>query len=516
MADDVAIAALAEAAVHADRGEVGLAVALLSKADILTSHDVNVQHRAGVIYRAVGQPNAALMHFQKALSLFPNFHFTLIELGTTLLELKQIDAARETWEQAINSMPDYPISYLFLSRLELANGKSYAALEVLRRGRNHAQANLDLLSELAEREVYHGDRKAAAEALAHIISAGLATSSIHVRYMTLMCEIGDYVGVVKHRGGVEFEQGTPDCFLADLLSGQSRIALDYNYNALVEGARFRQNSSRWADVGTLRANLKSAIHDRRAFSMIRVGDGEARFLAYLDPEIKMLLSTAEQHAIGQTIWWNWFGAEIREVGAQDIVQLANQLSLSVRNADMIGVTTVARLERDHYHRGYLAYLDCYATTLLNHDPAIMAFDALGNNALHEADPFLAGLLGEQDWIGFICPHPNLAERLARHVGISAHSTTLIPGEMRLPDREGLSRGSDHFPNRFEGILKALTIPYPGAVVLVAAGLLGKIYCNRVKELGGIAIDIGSVADAWAGYETRPGQYLPLADWTLPA
>jgi len=36
-------------------------------------------------------------------------------------------------------------------------------------------------------------------------------------------------------------------------------------------------------------------------------------------------------------------------------------------------------------------------------------------------------------------------------------------------------------------------------VLVA---LGKIYCKWIKESGGIAIDIGSIFDAWAKVESR--------------
>ena len=48
----------------------------------------------------------------------------------------------------------------------------------------------------------------------------------------------------------------------------------------------------------------------------------------------------------------------------------------------------------------------------------------------------------------------------------------------------------------------LEVPYRGAVFLVAGGLLGKIYCHRIRELGGIALDIGALADAWVGINTR--------------
>ena len=43
------------------------------------------------------------------------------------------------------------------------------------------------------------------------------------------------------------------------------------------------------------------------------------------------------------------------------------------------------------------------------------------------------------------------------------------------------------------------VPSPGggALFLVGAGAFGKIYCQWIKERGGIAIDIGSIFDSWA-------------------
>ena len=73
-------------------------------------------------------------------------------------------------------------------------------------------------------------------------------------------------------------------------------------------------------------------------------------------------------------------------------------------------------------------------------------------------------------------------------------------------------------DRYREILRDLVVPEPGAIFLVAAGLLGKVYCARIHELGGIAIDIGSLADGWMGYgrDTRPGQFKGNeADWVLP-
>lgn len=57
----------------------------------------------------------------------------------------------------------------------------------------------------------------------------------------------------------------------------------------------------------------------------------------------------------------------------------------------------------------------------------------------------------------------------------------------------------HYPDRFSEIQKTLKIPYPGALFLVGSGVFGKIYCEWIKQRGGIAIDVGSMFDSWANF-----------------
>jgi hypothetical protein len=38
--------------------------------------------------------------------------------------------------------------------------------------------------------------------------------------------------------------------------------------------------------------------------------------------------------------------------------------------------------------------------------------------------------------------------------------------------------------------------------LVSAGVLGKIYCEQIRKLGGRSFDLGALADAFCGYNTR--------------
>ena len=45
------------------------------------------------------------------------------------------------------------------------------------------------------------------------------------------------------------------------------------------------------------------------------------------------------------------------------------------------------------------------------------------------------------------------------------------------------------------------------LVLVGAGLLGKLLVSEARARGGIALDIGSIFDHWLGFRTR--SYLDL-------
>ncbi len=84
----------------------------------------------------------------------------------------------------------------------------------------------------------------------------------------------------------------------------------------------------------------------------------------------------------------------------------------------------------------------------------------------------------------------------------------------LPEAEKAAQvaADTHLTTRFPALMEReipdLMARAPGLVVLVGAGLLGKLYCARVKALGGIALDVGSMLDVWAGLKTRDNQDFP--------
>jgi hypothetical protein len=213
-----------------------------------------------------------------------------------------------------------------------------------------------------------------------------------------------------------------------------------------------------------------------------------------------------------SVWFNWFAESVEAFDPVDTALLGAELDAAVATADVLGFPSDGLIETDHYHFGFFAVMQ--AKLLAANAPK--ATPALVHNALHQHDRFLGSLLRGLDFLGVVSCHGDLVARLAAVHGIGETQSYVVPGENGRTQLPAAPRVRGHFPEAYRRTLDALTVPAPGAVFLVGAGVLGKIYCARIKALGGIALDIGSLADAWLGFNTRPGQYDHLDDWRLPA
>jgi len=293
-----------------------------------------------------------------------------------------------------------------------------------------------------------------------------------------------------------------DPALLVLLGTNARLALDDDREELLRTARDREASAAWLPREALGGHLAERIRRREPFSWIRVGDGEARFFAYADPGFRRGMSATEADMIGRSLWHVWFGSDLRDVAPHRLDDLLARVRRAIGQADLLGVPSTGRLLHDRDQAGYCGLLERQIHALSSDGRPRHYTDALFNYTLNEIDPFYRELLGGLDWLGIIGPHPDLAERLRDRLGIGEVRSWDIPGEGRLDrEREKGDRGL-HFPHVYDRLLAELTVPRPGAVFLVAGGLLAKVYCDHIRALGGIALDIGAVADAWMGYNTR--------------
>jgi len=239
------------------------------------------------------------------------------------------------------------------------------------------------------------------------------------------------------------------------------------------------------------ADVIANAHKRGySLSLIRLGDGEGRLLGYPDFITKSELDKSLSI---------WFGRT--NFDSISLIKLSSLLRNSVRKADIIGVPRAKQQVMSEY-KSVIFSIRMFNLIDDNH--------ILTDAAIHrymQVSLLYRKILFGIDFCGLITCR-DISDRIKNIFKIKNITEYLIPSEyMYLGNID-----NDHFPERFESLKKQIKVPYPGAIFLVGAGALGKIYCHWIKEAGGIAIDIGSIFDIWAGIKSRPRFCYGLDDY----
>jgi len=248
--------------------------------------------------------------------------------------------------------------------------------------------------------------------------------------------------------------------------------------------------------------ILDAFDNRRPFSLIRLGDGEGHMLPYHE---EIAGSQAADQAATMRSWWGGKPVDPRAIAA-----LTSEFRTALLHADMIGAPSLERLfrgtgkgQRHHYGsggrnaRGLLAVSEWLAST----PPR----QAITSCHVHQALSFWGLwqlLLPRVGAVSLITCRTDLPAQLQRRFDVSVRRVWHTPVESKYAEAAQRTTQAAHYPDVFEQLRIDLTSVEPGEVVLVAAGFLGKIYCQWIRACGGIAIDIGSAADYWCGLETR--------------
>ena len=225
--------------------------------------------------------------------------------------------------------------------------------------------------------------------------------------------------------------------------------------------------------------LLEHIARRSPASIVRFNDGEAKLLGapgyYAHGELTRMLE-------------RWF--RDNRLSLDHLERLRAGLGAAILNADVIGCPDAdwpSEFARANAVLASLAAGRPLATVLVNF-PQVMILDGFLQKTLTGID-FL-GLVTSRDVQGVV-RHMLDPRRIAWH---------RVPEQAMFCYEPHLPR---HYPELFDFLCASIEVPFPGAVFLVGAGPCGKIYCDVIKRHGGIAIDIGSVFDIWAGRLTRP-------------
>jgi hypothetical protein len=172
--------------------------------------------------------------------------------------------------------------------------------------------------------------------------------------------------------------------------------------------------------------------------------------------------------------------------------MADGLRRAVRSADVLGLPTRYQLTRSPRYGMVFAGINQYEL----YSPSQILTDS-GVHFYLQWSRALALLLRGLDFVGVIGCR-NLGPQIAEAFSLGSVRTYLVRGEHLYPG----SVSQPHWPDGFNEVMEQLETVRPGSAFLVGAGVLGKIYCDRIRAKGGVALDIGSILDSWAKIPSR--------------
>lgn len=269
--------------------------------------------------------------------------------------------------------------------------------------------------------------------------------------------------------------------------------------------------------------ISDKLQQHSPFSLIRLGDGEGLLLSISDQSTETDLIYIEEH----------LGTGGLHPDA--LSHLQKRLIESIKGADVIGVRddiVNVNFKPDYFFLPHDEFLERFRLsfrlreverTLDYHGSRRIAFlhKKLGSLDLNERSQYCSAwfhydyhnsgeifkVLKQQQRIGLIsCQFqlPNLLSQLF-DTSVNFHE---IPGMYR--DISG-GKVIPGYIEQLEHILNQQLVEFPGMLVLVGAGIYGKLYCQLIKDQGGIALDLGSLFDAWLGIPSRPTVYQAMYD-----
>lgn len=236
-----------------------------------------------------------------------------------------------------------------------------------------------------------------------------------------------------------------------------------------------------ASTEAVAASIALAIQKRVPFSLVRIGDGDGHVLGFEDETSRDDIDR---------ILRMWFGDN--KISDHDVRHIQGMLREAIADADILGIPN--RPNHEYRWRRVPRLISKYELW----DGRKGLCSANVHIDLHQSDLY-GKVLQDLPWLGLISPR-NVSERVGRHWNIGRVERYDIPEEANYARHP--HRVRRHYPDRFNELMGSIKIPFLGAPFLVGAGVLGKIYCRRIKELGGIAVDIGSVFDCWAYKNSR--------------
>ena len=226
-----------------------------------------------------------------------------------------------------------------------------------------------------------------------------------------------------------------------------------------------------------------ALSSGLPYSLIRLGDGEGRVIAWPNRISNAMLNRHLRY---------WFGRD--DFSDLDRLGLKWGLGRSILEANCVGLPM-------EYHEEINTWWRIPVEWWQENEPEIGVCDHDVNLQMWDR-----GMLDEMWGASY---ERRLGLVTCRDVGPALADFLEIPDDraytVRVPEEGHTGRkGTDHWPDGFQRTVQQIMGlgNLRGELWLVGAGILGKTYCAIIKARGGVALDVGSLFDGWAGVVSR--------------
>lgn len=275
----------------------------------------------------------------------------------------------------------------------------------------------------------------------------------------------------------------------------------------IKSGRFLSEDSEAARIAS--EQIRLSLRKRKPFSLVRVGDGEGRALAVAthgesDPQMQSFQE--------MFIYQNSLPLEPAETAP-----FCNAIRSAVLDADILGFRFGNPDASDHALIG----------AMIDRGEISLAVGVLGAREFLQTQ-LEAGSFGSKILVGKLIYAPLLASlpglmqaseavivvtgrgclkaRFESQLGRRLLAFLQVPIECCHPPGQSSKRVAEieaHYPATYRRVMETLRGDLRGVLVLVGAGLFGKIYCHQAQQSGAVAVDLGSGFDLLAGQRTRP-------------
>jgi hypothetical protein len=230
--------------------------------------------------------------------------------------------------------------------------------------------------------------------------------------------------------------------------------------------------------------ISAALRDGRGFGVIRLGDGEGRFLAGQTSDLEGATRNGDRcdPALEAT------GGHLPAETQRDLLERFRQ---ALQQADVVGIPDLWQcLAGPEQSFNVAAHLDA--------SPARVW---AGGWHLH-LQLLQHGAFSRSPFDQVRAVIGTALPPLLRGAGVDL---VALPGED--PHWSATPRPEAHYPLVYQQVLQWIDVQVgPGQLVLVGGGLLGKIYVGAIQARGGVGIDVGSVIDLCCGHTGHRGEH----------